>query len=123
MLRIMLIAFSVVLAGLGSLLAGCGQGGSGGHMMGGGMMGGGMMGQMPPDNGKQSLPERQSQGARLFQTYCGQCHAPPAPTAHTASDWPQVMVRMKQRMVRQGKPVPDRDQQQVITAYLQRNAE
>ncbi len=112
------IATVLVLVGLGSLLAGCGQGGSGGHMM-----DGGMMGQMPSDNSKQSLPEQRSQGARLFHTYCGQCHAPPAPTAHTVGDWPQVVVRMKQRMVRQGKAAPDRDQQQIITAYLQRNAE
>ena len=123
MLRIKLIVISVVLAGLGSLLVGCGQGDSGAHMMGGGMMGGGMMGRMPPAIGKQSLPEQQSEGARLFQSYCGQCHALPALTAHTARDWPQVMMRMKQRMVTQGKAVPDRDQLQAITAYLQRNAE
>jgi mono/diheme cytochrome c family protein len=123
MLRIELIALSVVLAGLGSLLTGCGRGDSGAHMMGGGMMGGGMMGQMPPGISKQSLPEQQSEGARLFRSYCGQCHALPAPTAHTARDWPQVMMRMKQRMVTQGKAVPDRDQLQVISAYLQRNAE
>lgn len=82
-----------------------------------------MMGQMPPGISEQSLAERQSEGARLFQSYCGQCHALPALTAHTARDWPQVVVRMKQRMVTQGKAVPDREQLQVITAYLQRNAE
>lgn len=123
MLRINRIVLSVVLAGLGSMLVGCGQGDSGAHMMGGGMMGGGMMRQMPPGISKQSLPEQQSEGARLFQGYCGQCHALPALTAHTPSDWPQVVARMKQRMVTQGKAVPNSDQLQVITAYLQRNTE
>jgi mono/diheme cytochrome c family protein len=117
------IAIVLVLAGLGSLLAGCGQGDSGGHMMGGGMMGGGMMDQMPSSISKKNLPEQHSDGARLFQSYCGQCHALPAFTVHTARDWPQVVVRMKQLMVTQGKEAPDRDQLQVIISYLQRNAE
>ena len=42
------IAVSLIVAGLGTLLAGCDQSGSGGHMMGGGMMEGGMMRQMSP---------------------------------------------------------------------------
>lgn len=103
-------------------LVACDQGGSGGHMMGGGMMGGGMMGQMPIGNNNQPVPEPQSHGAQLHQRYCGQCHAPPATTLHTANDWPQVVARMKQYMASQGKSVPDNDQLGEIIDYLQRHA-
>ena len=41
------IAVSLIVVGWGTLLAGCDQSGSGGHMM-GGMMEGGMMRQMSP---------------------------------------------------------------------------
>jgi mono/diheme cytochrome c family protein len=115
-------AISIVVAGLGPMLVWCDPMGSRGHMMDGGMMGGGMMGQMPPGNSNQALPEPQSAGARLFQSNCGQCHALPALTAHTAQEWPQVVARMKQYMVTQGKAVPDRKQLEDLIHYLQRHA-
>jgi len=117
-----IIAIVLVLAGLGFLLESCDRPGSSGHMMGGGMMSGGMMGQLPPANTHQTLPEPQSEGAQLLQRYCGQCHAPPAPAAHTAREWPQVVERMKQHMVTQGKAMPDREQLREITDYLQNHA-
>lgn len=121
------IVILLVLAGTGYLLAGCNQSGSGDHIMGGGMMGGGMMGgammrQPPPGASPQALPEPQSEQARLFQRYCGQCHAPPAPAVHTAREWPQVVDRMKQHMVAQGKVVPENGQLQEIIHYLQQHA-
>ena len=121
------IAILLALAGLGIMLEGCDRPGSGGHMlgggmMGGGMMGGGMMGQVPPANSNQTLPEPQSQGAQLLQRYCGQCHAPPAPAAHTAREWPQVVERMKQHIVTQGKAMPDREQLREIADYLRKHA-
>jgi hypothetical protein len=122
------LGVSIVLAALGPSLAGCDQSGSGGHMMGGGMMsggmmGGGMMGQPSSGNGGQTLPAPQAEGARLLRRYCGRCHAPPAPAAHAAREWPQVVARMKQHMLTQGKALPSREQFQEITAYLQRYAE
>jgi len=94
----------------------------GSGMMGGGMMGGSMMGQMVPNDSGQALPEPESEEARLFQRYCGQCHATPMTTAHSAREWPQVVDRMKQYMVTQGRAVPDGNQLQEINDYLQRHA-
>jgi len=116
------IALLLALVGLGCLASGCDQSGSRGHMMGSGMMGGGMMGQMLPRDSGQTLPEPQSEEAQLFQRYCGQCHATPATTAHSAREWPQVVDRMKQYMVTQGRAAPDRNQLQEIIDYLQRHA-
>jgi len=116
------IALHLALIGLGCLAAGCDQSGSHGHMMGSGMMGGGMMGQMVPNGSGQPLPEPQSEEAQLFQRYCGQCHATPTTTAHSAREWPQVVDRMKQYMVTQGKAVNSSDQLQKIVDYLQLHA-
>jgi len=112
------VIFSV-LAGFGLALVACDQAGDDGHMTGAGMMGGGMMRQMPIGNHSQPGPE---QGAQLFQRYCGQCHAPPATTAHTAQEWLEVVARMQQHMENQGKAVPDNDQLGEIIDYLQRHA-
>ena len=81
-----------------------------------------MMGQMIPGDSSQPLPDAQSEDARLFQQYCSQCHALPLIESHTAEEWPQVVVRMKQHMVTQGKEFPDREQLQQITAYLQQHS-
>lgn len=44
------------------------------------------------------LPEPASPGAQLLGRYCAQCHALPAPAAHSATDWPGVARRMWLRM-------------------------
>lgn len=44
------------------------------------------------------LPDPTARGAQLLGTYCAQCHALPAPTAHSATDWPGVTRRMWLRM-------------------------
>lgn len=113
-----MIVILLALTVLGCMLGGCDQRSAGGHMM-----GGGMMGKMPGADNGQTLPEPRSEEARLFRRYCGQCHAPPAPTAHTAREWPQVVDRMKQHMMSQGKAMPDTEQLREITDYLQSHAE
>lgn len=49
---------------------------------------------MPPGMQPQDLPQPESQGASLLQTYCSQCHALPGPGEHTAGEWPAVLGRM-----------------------------
>jgi hypothetical protein len=44
------------------------------------------------------LPEPNSARAQLLVKYCAQCHALPAPTQHSATDWPSVARRMWLRM-------------------------
>ena len=90
--------------------------------MSGGMMGGGMMMQTPADNTPQKLPDADSDGAKLVTQYCGQCHVPPLPTAHKASEWPQVVERMNGHMIDQGMLVPDNGKLQIILEYLQQHA-
>lgn len=54
---------------------------------------------MPTPMAAADLPDPDSQGAKLTAAYCAQaCHGIPAPSAHSASDWPVVLRRMWLRM-------------------------
>lgn len=56
---------------------------------------------LPPDEfGATDLPDPASTNAGLVVRYCGQCHAVPMPTMHSAADWPGVVRRMWLRMDR-----------------------
>jgi mono/diheme cytochrome c family protein len=72
------------------------------------------------------LPDPQSQGAQLLVTHCGQCHALPVPTAHSATDWPSVARRMWLRMdflpASLGMKVPTAADRYTVLNYLTSNA-
>ncbi len=56
---------------------------------------------LPPDDFEAvDLPDPSSTDAQLLVKYCGQCHGIPAPSMHSAGDWPSVARRMWLRMER-----------------------
>ena len=56
---------------------------------------------LPPDDFEAvDLPDPLSREAKLLVTYCAQCHGLPAPSMHSAADWPSVARRMWLRMER-----------------------
>ncbi len=78
----------------------------GGRMMGGHMreMMQRMMGDMlPPPMDPALLPDPDSDGAKLLQQFCTQCHNLPGPGLHTAAEWPAVVERMNRRMRMMGR--------------------
>jgi mono/diheme cytochrome c family protein len=72
------------------------------------------------------LPEPASRGALLVAQYCGQCHALPTPSAHSATDWPSVARRMWLRMEwlspSLGVQVPPPAERGTILSYLLANS-
>jgi len=93
----------------------------------------GMMGKrMPPGIDPTNLPDPQSEGARLIQHYCSQCHNLPAPGLHTTGEWPTVVARMNHRMQMmsgRGKmwmmhdiKAPSEQELDTLIRYLQANA-
>ena len=72
------------------------------------------------------LPEPTSRGAQLVVKYCAQCHSLPAPSAHSATDWPSVARRMWLRMEwlpdSLGVRVPTSADRYEILQYLTGNA-
>ena len=82
------------------------------------------MGWMWAPNAAASLPDSESQGARLVATICSQCHAPPSPALHTRSEWAEVTARMRQHMQQQanaagsGVKIPSAAELDKITRYL-----
>lgn len=85
---------------------------------------------MPPGMQPQDLPQPESPGASLLQTYCAQCHALPGPGRHTASEWQVVLDRMNLLMDvtsrfggLMGKVrVPGTGEENILRAYLTDNA-
>lgn len=57
-----------------------------------------MGGVMPRSADIQDLPEPQSEGARLLNRYCAQCHGLPTPDQHSAEGWFPVVERMRMRL-------------------------
>lgn len=55
---------------------------------------------LPPGTDPATLPEPQSVGAQLLQRYCVQCHELPGPGLHTGDEWPTVVARMQDRILR-----------------------
>jgi cytochrome c5 len=80
----------------------------------------------PPGVAPGDLPDPQSRGAQLLIQFCTQCHALPAPTQHSATDWPSVARRMWLRMEflpeSLGIRVPTPADRFEIITYLNNNA-
>ncbi|MBF0295665.1 MAG: hypothetical protein HQL96_10800 [Magnetococcales bacterium] len=57
-------------------------------------------------------------GAKEFLKYCMQCHRLPAPDQHEATDWREVVQRMKQHMQKMSKHIPSHDDTDRIVTFL-----
>lgn len=82
---------------------------------------------MPGDQARSALPDATSQGARLEDVYCSQCHAPPSPSLHTATEWSAVASRMRGHMqdagsAGQGVKIPTESEFDTIVDYLGKHA-
>ena len=75
--------------------------------------------QTPP---RPPLPDADSPGARLVAERCGQCHAPPEPSRHSAEEWPSVVERMRVHMVRQANQVLNDEETRIVLDYLKEHA-
>lgn len=92
-----------------------------------------MMGdKLPPGLDPAILPDSRSEGARLLDRYCTQCHELPGPGMHTAAEWPAVIDRMDARMrmmSRMGMTMmgriaaPTQAETDTIVAYLEKHAQ
>ncbi len=75
-----------------------------------------------------TLPDPYSMGAGAFMSYCSQCHQPPPPALHTASEWRGITQRMRgiirvqsQQQV-MGIRMPSPEEFDLIAAYLETNS-
>ncbi len=79
-----------------------------------------------------SLPEPDSQGAKILQQKCTQCHGLVTPQRHGKEDWQQIVDRMDRRMQMMGRHGMGRrwsaiqplgpEEKSSLLAYLQKNA-
>ena len=90
---------------------------------------------LPPTFEARQLPEPDSEGARLEQRYCVQCHNLPNPAMHHAAKWPPIVDRMVVRMEGRGNlgrlmadmmagvKAPAPEETQALIGYLQKYAQ
>ncbi|HEX7054712.1 MAG TPA: hypothetical protein VF211_12365 [Burkholderiales bacterium] len=90
---------------------------------------------LPPTFSADELPEPRSEGAKLVQRYCVQCHNLPNPAMHHAAKWPAVLDRMVKRMQGRGNlghlmadmmagvQAPTAEEQRTLLAYLRRHSQ
>jgi len=67
-------------------------------------------------------PEADSEQALLYVSKCGECHAAPLTTAHTAEMWVPVIDRMQYRMISKKIFPLNEDDKAIILKYLQKHA-
>lgn len=67
-------------------------------------------------------PDLNSPAGTAFTNTCNQCHMLPEPKQHTKTEWPFVVKRMLKNMKMMGKNIPDPDQVEMITGYLEKHA-
>ena len=82
---------------------------------------------LPPEGlSENDLPDPLGAGAAALKAYCTECHALPAPWAHSATDWPSVLRRMWLRMGPNeadfAVPEPSAAERIVMMEYLTENA-
>jgi len=95
-----------------------------------GSCGGGMMwgGKGKPKIGDIAvLPEPKSQGAKLVNRYCTQCHALPNPKLHSEEGWLVTIERMNARMQwmsQNGSEVvaPGKSELETLIVYMRKHA-
>jgi len=90
---------------------------------------------LPPTFAPADLPEPASEGARLTQRYCVQCHNLPNPAMHHAAKWPRIVERMVGRMrghgnlgrlmadMMAGVEAPSDAEAAALVAYLRKHAQ
>src|SRR5262245_30785702 len=82
---------------------------------------------LPPEGVQPAdLPDPSNRGGHLTAKYCAQCHNLPAPSTHSATDWPSVARRMWLRMEwlpeSLGVRVPTESERYEILKYLTVNS-
>ena len=69
-----------------------------------------------------SLPEPDSEGARLYGARCNSCHRVYAPGSLKYEMWKFQVERMQGEMVRRGLPPLTEHERNVLLQYLQRHS-
>jgi cytochrome c5 len=81
---------------------------------------------LPPGVATDSLPEPNTPGAMILESYCTQCHALPSPSMHGAADWPAVARRMWVRIDMMagglGIKIPSTAERAQLLWFLQKHA-
>jgi len=71
---------------------------------------------------KQALPEPDSNGAKLFGSFCDDCHAPPRIASHKPDEWRNIVERMQTHRLKKAYSLLTENEKEELIAYLEKNA-
>ena len=69
-----------------------------------------------------SLPDPESQGAKLYERRCTGCHRLYAPGVLSAEMWKVTVARMQGEFSRRGLPILTAEEQATLLDYLDRHS-
>jgi len=70
----------------------------------------------------EQYPDMGSAEFHVYSQSCSACHAPPQPTAHTASEWPSVIARMQNHRIQRALGPIMAGEMAKVRAYLTAHA-
>jgi len=71
---------------------------------------------------KHEVPEPASAGAKIFEKFCGNCHAPPRIKSHKADEWANIVERMQNHRLKKAYHLLNDEEKQTLLLYLQKHS-
>jgi len=71
---------------------------------------------------KHELPEPESAGGKVFDKFCGDCHAPPRIKSHKADEWPNIVERMQNHRLKKAYNLLTDSEKETLLAYLKKHS-
>ncbi|MDH3325217.1 MAG: hypothetical protein OEM38_00705 [Gammaproteobacteria bacterium] len=71
---------------------------------------------------KHELPEPESAGAKVFDSFCSNCHAPPRIKSHKADEWRNIVERMQNHRLKKAYHLLTDSEKETLLTYLEKHS-
>lgn len=71
---------------------------------------------------KHVLPEPESAGAKIFSSFCSDCHAPPRIKSHKADEWRNIVERMQTHRLKKAYKLLSDSERETLLSYLKKHS-
>ena len=69
------------------------------------------------------IPEPESAGGKIFESFCADCHAPPRIKSHKPKEWRNIVERMQNHRLKKAYHLLNEEEKEVLLTYLKKHAE
>jgi len=71
---------------------------------------------------KHEIPDAESAGAKIFVSFCGDCHAPPRIKSHKHNEWTNIVERMQTHRLKKAYKLLTDGEKETLLTYLKKHA-